>query len=682
MKHALFLVSLICQLSCSSKDPGYQNEILWDTWGIPHIYADADSSLYKMMGWAQMRNHGNLLLKLYGESRGKSSEYWEVDPERDILLHQTGVLDAAETVFARMTESDKTVISSFASGINAYATKYPEHLDPHLRQVLPIRPLDVVYHTFRAMYLEFLIARNLKAAREWTAGSNAWAINGSKTASGNAMLLANPHLSWSGFSLFFEAQLIKEGNNLYGTTLVGLPTLGIAFNENLGWTHTVNTLDNVDFYEISVSDNRYLLDGNYQAIEIDSVTLQVGSDSGLQPLLVEKKRTAFGMIIEEQGDKALAISWPNSDGALDPIAQWRAMGEAENLEGFQAALDRNALPLFNVLYSDREDNILYQFGGHVPAKNGDWGKWQELQTTSSSEELWDGLYPAAALPRYTNPGSGWIQNANDPPYTSTFPVAIHPSDYASHIAPNSMGFRPQRSAKLIMEASNLSLEDFIALKHDTKSELALRLMDEFEQLKTETQDSLTLAALQVLTTWDGSFDAGSTGAVLFHNLIGELGTSGYFSEAWSMDNALYSPDGLKDRKMVLETVAQVAREQLRQLGKLDPAFGDYFRLKVGGQEFPGNGGPNRLGLFRTVEYAAGQDGKFYSHAGETYVCAVEFGDTVTAKAVLGYGNATQPNNPHVGDQLALMAAKQLRDVWYTREAQEANLELVEKESDM
>jgi acyl-homoserine-lactone acylase len=678
MKDSLFLVILIFLLSCSGKKPGYENEILWDTWGIPHIYADTDSSLYKMMGWAQMRNHGNLLLKLYGEARAKSAEYWETDPEKDILLHQTGVLDAADKVYTRMADTDKRVLASFVAGINAYAARYPEQLDARYRKVLPVRPLDVVYHTFRVMYLEFLIARNLRPAREWSAGSNAWAINGSKTASGNAMLLANPHLPWNDFWLFFEAQLIKEGNSLYGTTLVGLPTLGIAFNENLGWTHTVNTLDNVDYFEISIKGDSYLLDGNYQPMDIDSATVWTGSER----LLVQKKRTAFGTIIEERGDKALAISWPNRDGVLDPISQWRAMGEADNLEEFQAALDRNALPLFNVLYSDREDNILYQFGGHVPKKNGDWGKWQELQTTSSSKELWDGLYPAAALPRYTNPSSGWIQNANDPPYTSTFPAAIRPSDYASHIAPNSMGFRPQRSAKLIMEASNLSLDEFIALKHDTKSELALRLMDDFEQLKTATRDSLTLAALQVLTDWDGSFDAGSTGAVLFHRLIGKLGVSGYFAEPWSPEKPLKSPDGLKDRRIVLEAISQVARDLVRQLGRLDPAFGDHFRLKAGAQEFPGNGGPNRLGLFRTVEYAAGEDGRYYSNAGETFVCAIEFGSTVTAKAILGYGNATQPNNPHVGDQLALMASKQLREVWYTREAQESNLERIEKESEM
>ena len=34
-------------------------ELLWDTWGIPHIYAKTDSQLMYGLAWAQMHNHGN-----------------------------------------------------------------------------------------------------------------------------------------------------------------------------------------------------------------------------------------------------------------------------------------------------------------------------------------------------------------------------------------------------------------------------------------------------------------------------------------------------------------------------------------------------------------------------------------------------------------------------------------------
>lgn len=673
----ILLVLFIFLTSCATEHAGEQNEILWDTWGIPHIYATHDSTLYQMMGWAQMRNHGNLVLKLMGEARAKSSEYWGRDLQRDQLLHQLDLMDAAERAFTNLTEEDRTVVEAFTKGINAYVEKNPEAIDEEYKVVLPVLPEDIIYHSTRVFYFEFLINRNLKSAQRWTPGSNAWAINGSKTASGNSMLLANPHLPWNDFWLFFEAHFITPDNDLYGATLVGLPVLGIAFNEHLGWTHTVNTLDNVDFYELTLRDGQYLLDGAYRDFAVDSVRLTARTDATTSEQWVVKKRSDFGMVVSASEDKALAITWPNMDGKTNPLGQWKAMGEAGDLKEFRQALNKNALPLFNVLYSDEQDNILYHFGGHVPKKHGGWNKWQSIVPATRSEELWDGYYEAAELPGYTNPKSGWIQNANDPPFTSTIPAAILPDQYPSHIAPNNMGFRPQRSARLIQEAGKLTLDQFIQLKHDTRSELALRLQDELKALKDKTADSLTLAALDVLTDWDGAFEPSSEGAVLFLNLIDKIGTSKYFEIPWSFDAAVSTPDGLKSEEAMLTAIREVAQDQMVQLGRLNTPFGERFRLKVGTHEYAGNGGPGALGLFRTMNYIPGQDGKFYPYHGDSYICAMEFGERVQAKALMCYGNATQPGNPHIGDQLKLVAEKQLREIWLDREQQEDNLELVE-----
>ena len=64
-------------------------------------------------------------------------------------------------------------------------------------------------------------------------------------------------------------------------------------------------------------------------------------------------------------------------------------------------------------------------------------------------------------------------------------------------------------------------------------------------------------------------------------------------------------------------------------------------------------------------------------AGDTWVAVVEFGNTPTAWAILPYGNASRPGDPHVGDQLPLYASQQLRPVWTSRAEIEANLERVE-----
>ena len=682
LKKLFFLILPIILFTGLSNPKQLNDEILWDKWGIPHIYASSNDNLYFMMGWAQMHNHGNLILKLYGEGRAKSGEYWGANIERDRQLHQLGILDASLSAYALLPEEEKEVLIAFAKGINAYVEKHPSEFEGKYKVVLPVKPEDVMHHTFRVFYLEFLINRNLSTANNWSPGSNGWAISGSKTASGNSMLLANPHLNWYDFWLFFEVHFITTTNNLYGTTLVGLPSIGIGFNENLGWTHTVNTLDNVDLYELTVKNGQYKLDNEYHDFDIDSISITQKTKTGREHIVVVSKQSKFGMIVKEEGNKAIAIKWPNSDGKLNIIGQWIAMGEAKSLDQFQEALKMNGLPLFNVIYSDKENNIMFHFGGHVPKKYGDWKKWQGIVPSSSSKDLWQGYYSAKEVPAYINPESGWIQNANDPPYTSTIPHAIDPKDYPSHIAPNAMPFRPQRSALLIKDAENLSLADFIQLKHDTKSELFLRIKEDLKTLDSRVEDSLTRRALKILLKWDGSFDASSNGPVLFRMFAEEMGGNGIFKTDWSFSDPLNTPKGLKNEVDILASLKKAAEKHLAKHGSLSIAYGKVYQLKVGNYTYDGHGGAGAMGIFRTMNYALENDGKYYVKHGETYVCATEFGDEVTAEALLSYGNATQAHSPHVGDQLKLFTQKKLRKVWLKREDQLKNLEKTEQLSGM
>ena len=74
------------------------SEILWDRYGVPHIYAADRESMFYAHGWSQMRNHADLLLRLYGESRGRAAEYWGGDAnlELDRWVHLNGVPERAK----------------------------------------------------------------------------------------------------------------------------------------------------------------------------------------------------------------------------------------------------------------------------------------------------------------------------------------------------------------------------------------------------------------------------------------------------------------------------------------------------------------------------------------------------------------------------------------------------------
>ena len=52
------------------------SHIIWDSWGVPHIFAGPEEDIFFADGWVQMQAHANTILKLYGRSRGRAAEHW------------------------------------------------------------------------------------------------------------------------------------------------------------------------------------------------------------------------------------------------------------------------------------------------------------------------------------------------------------------------------------------------------------------------------------------------------------------------------------------------------------------------------------------------------------------------------------------------------------------------------
>ena len=71
-----FCVVLILLLLPALANAGTEphGEILWDTFGVPHVFARNEAGLFYGFGWAQAPNHGNVILHLYGEGSVASSK--------------------------------------------------------------------------------------------------------------------------------------------------------------------------------------------------------------------------------------------------------------------------------------------------------------------------------------------------------------------------------------------------------------------------------------------------------------------------------------------------------------------------------------------------------------------------------------------------------------------------------
>ena len=667
-------------LGCSSTGPA-NTEILWDRYGVPHIFARNEEELFYAFGRAQARAHGDLLLRLYGEARARAAEYWGEDHlESDRWLRTVGIPDRARTWYQRQPPAFRSYLDAFARGINDYASENTTEIDENRLVVLPVHATDVLAHLQRIIHFTFVSKQQAVAAaaeRRDSRGSNAWAIAPSRSASGHAMLLANPHLPWSGRFRFFEAHLQTEGVNIYGANLVGLPVLGTAFNEHLGWTHTVNALDGQDLYELQVKADGYLWNGRVIPFDEHQEILKIKQpDGGWKKENLIVKRSIHGPVVDESEDRALAARVVGLDqpGALE---QWWNMGRARNLEEFEDAVRELQIPMFTIVYADRDGHVMHLFNGRVPVlPRGDWD-WSRTVPGGTDQTLWTATHPYRDLPRVVDPPSGWLQNANDPPWTTTFPRVLDPAEFPAYMAPRAMSFRAQRSARMLAEDDQIGFEELVQYKHSTRMELADRILDELVPAAKRYGSANARRAAGVFEAWDRRADAASRGAVLFQTFAGKADDmfpdSALFAAPWSEASPRTTPDGLSDPAAAVAALEAAAKEIESNYGSLDVAWGEVHRLRIDDVDLPANGGPGELGIFRATNFRPDGESRFRAEGGDSFVALVEFSPLVRAMVLLSYGNSSQPGSPHRTDQLQHYSQKRLRPAWLSRDKIEENL---------
>jgi acyl-homoserine-lactone acylase len=624
--------------------------------------------MYYAFGWAQMNNHADLLLQIYGQARGLAATYWGndyVESDKQILVFD--LPEKAKEMYAQQTTEYKTYIDAFIKGMNDFAAAHPRSIAENMKQVLPVRGSDVCATILRTMF-RFLTANERSATEKlFQPGSNAYAIGSSRSASKNAMLVINPHLPWKkDFTLLVEAHLNSDEFNAYGVTFVGMPMLFSGFNDQLGWTHTVNTLDASDRYELSLQNGGYLLDGQTIAFDKKMVILKIKqADGSLAEEKFEIKRSRHGPIVGEKNDKAWALRVAGLDD-YKIFEEYHKMAKAKKWNEFESALKMMQIPMFNLLYSDNAGNIFYLFNGNLPKRpEGDFPYWRGTIDGTRSNLIWQETLGYDDLPKVFNPPAGFLQNANDPPWLCTWPPVLDSKNFPSYLAPQGMALRPQHAVNMIKNDSSISFEELVNYKLNTSPEAADRFLDDLLNAVKKYPDSMALKAAAVLQSWNRLTDANSKGAVLFSAWFEKL-TPAIYARRWNRAEPLSTPDGLSDERQAVDLLVKAAKETEEKYGSIDIAWGEVYRLRLDNVDLPANGGWQQQGVFMSQSYSQDADKKYRAEGGETFIAIAEFGKTLNASVLLGYGNATQEGSSHRTDQLHLLSEKKLRQALLTK----------------
>lgn len=662
-------------------------EILWDSFGVPHIYAKTEEGGFYGFGYAQAQSHGNLLLRMYGESRARAAEYWgEKYESQDKWLVANDVPARSVQWFRQQTPQMQKNLEAFAAGINAYAAAHPDRIAAEVKVVLPLKGVDIIAHAQRLMNFGY-IASDRKVLADPSineaGGSNAWAVAPSRSASGKAMLLANPHLPWAPSQLtYYEAQITAPGLAIYGATQVGLPVLRFGFNNDLGFTNTVNTMQGFTSYRLTLEGNGYRFDGKVLPFKSETKSYKVKqADGTLKTVSFEQKSTVHGPVFTLPDGKtviALKVAGLDRSGVLE---QYLDMGKARDWATFEKALRRMQVVMFNIIYADRAGHILYLDNGLLPKHaSGDLKYWSAPVPGDTSATLWKDVHSYDDMPKLFDPATGFVQNANDPPWLATWPRALDPKAFPAYVAPvGPMSQRAQMSVKLMTKTPKISFDDFVSRKLTTTSLMAERMLPDLLAAATGSNDADVQAATALLEDWDHRFEPDSRAALLFETWAGIFAPRNFTDQSnyavkWTLDDPLETPRGLKDPAAAVAMLKQAVAKTKQLYGAIDRPYGDVSRFHIGDVSVPANGGFGNTGVFRTITWGPMKNGERTPVHGETWVSMVEFGTPLKAVGLMSYGNSSQPGSKHNSDQLQLLADKKFRSLWIDRADIERHLE--------
>ncbi|MBO6525715.1 acylase [Erythrobacter sp.] len=683
----------------------YTAEIIRDEFGVPHIYGERDRDVAYGVAIAHAEDDFSTLQDVIAMARGRYGAIAGQDGAAiDYVYHLLDARGTAQRHYPDLPDDTRSLFEAYATGLNDYAARHPGELK--LANLFPVDGEDVAagfalrqpfFFGLNGVIEPLVSGAELRREfgrdipgypREGTAdtalspvdedaedslslspfgpdgahnGSNAFAVTPERSG-GPTTLISNSHQPLRGGVAWYEFSVeSEEGWHFTGANFPGSPFPFLGHNRTLGWTNTVNTPDMVDIYrlELDESGQRYRFDGEWRDLETRTVTLPVRIGPVVLPIRRDIHRSVHGPVIKN-GKGAFAFRY----GGIDNLGQLDAyyrLNKASDLAEWEAILARMDIPSTNFIYADAEGNIAYVYNAAIPDRP-EGPNWRGVLDGSDPSLLWDGPVEYEELPRYVNPASGWLYNANNTPFTA----AGDGSDLApEHFAPE-LGVelkqtnRSRMAWKLLSEAGQLDRAALKKIKYDTtytRAGYIADLWDEFAGLDLSDRPDLA-PARDLLLDWDFTADSVGPADSLALLTIREFMSCRYQNKA--------CPD-------VLDELESAVEHLNTHFGRIDPPMSELLRLRQGDVDLPLDGGSDTLRA--STLWNVDEDGRLSLKHGDSFIQWVEWmpGERVSSRSIQPFGSATtRPNSPHYADQAALFVQHRLKPVHFWREDVLAN----------
>lgn len=581
-------------------------EVYFDTYGIPHIYAQNESDALTALGYvhAQDRLWQMELLRRAGSGR-LSEIFGEVTLETDKFFLSLGIDDYNEANLAVMDSGDPVLklSQSYLKGINQFIESGPTPVEFYLTglEKSPFEIKDVMNaiaymgFTFNkgardivntnllgrldSLYTAELFEENLEEAikipfyqdssrTDLVAihqkinsaldnlpipeiyGSNSWVLAPEKTATGKVLFENDPHIAQAQPSVWYEAHLVIPNYEKYGYYLAGVPFPLLAHNRKMAHGLTMLANDDTNFYyekNHPTDTTLYRFKEEWKKYQYVTKTIKVKDVGDVE---FQYKKTHRGPIVNNNyanrtrvsGDVPVSMHWIYTQFDNQMLHGLFELNHANTINEFEASLPKIHAPGLNVMYGDAEGNVAWWGTAKLYRMPDNTSTKFILNGTSGEDDPLEYL-DFSKNPRCVNPPQHYVFSANNQPDST---AGMYVPGYFS---------KSWHRAGRIIDAMNAkkdgwTREDMANLANDVELRTASDfLVDCLSALDIEQLDEAQLAYVEKLMEWDGSFGLKSIGGVFYEKFKDNLHQELFADEFDSLDEYYSYENQLKLHKV-------------------------------------------------------------------------------------------------------------------------------------
>ncbi|MDZ4674094.1 MAG: acylase [Gemmatimonadota bacterium] len=671
--------------------------IIRDDWGIPHIHGKTDADAVFGLIYAHAEDDFNRIEVNYLNAMGRLAE---AEGEEAVFQDlRMKLFISPEGLQAQYQESPdwlQALMTAWADGLNYFLHTHPDVQPRVLTRFEPWMALSfsegsiggdierVSIPRLREFYgAEAPVVAGLEPVPGYQepVGSNGIAVAPANTANGRSLFLINPHTSF-----FFRGEVqvtSEEGLNAYGAVTWGQFFVYQGFNDRVGWMHTSSEVDNIDEYLETIVERNdslfYRHGGELRPVAVTTIAVPFRTDSGMASREFTTYRTHHGPVVRRAEDgRWIAVRM--MEEPLKALTQSYLRTKARSFAEFREVMDLHTNSSNNTIYADGDGTIAYFHANFVPRRNPaiDWTRPVDGSDPATD---WEGVHSVEESPLVVNPGSGWVYNTNNWPYSSAGPDSPRAADFPSYTDRGSENARGLHAIRVLEGRSDFTLDRLLDAAYDSYltafEPLIPALLRAYDStgVGTPLRDRVT-DQVGVLRAWDlrwGTESIPTALAIYWADLLARRVAPAAGQARMSAEAYIATRSTRAER---LQALGDAADTLVAHFGTWQTPWGaiNRFQRLTGEivQPFADSGASIPVGFtsarwgslasFGARTYPGTK--RMYGTSGNSFVAVVEFGDSVRARAITAGGESGDASSPHFNDQADRYARGDLREVYF------------------